>query len=156
MHTGLFYCYTLWLQGPIFLYFFSYHRASDVTLLLCGECMKVHSPPLTTKLLKSVFVYVVVFVFCLKYRWNNVWLKKKRKFLFMGPTKLCVWNTWKSKAGLTCFSRLHHAASLQQCEWILSHPHCSLKQFFFFEKLVRIIDFTRIVHVNVIVIFIFK
>ena len=57
-------------------------------------------------------------------------VKKKRKFLFMGPTKLCVWNAWKSKAGPTCFSRLHHAASLQQCEWILIHSHCSLKYFF--------------------------
>jgi hypothetical protein len=60
-----------------------------------------------------------------------------------------------------------HGCTMQHPSNSLIHSHCSLKQFFFFfekpvnsffffEKPVHLIDFTRITHVNVIVIFIFK
>jgi hypothetical protein len=44
---------------------------------------------------------------------------------------------------------LHHAALFsEQCSMPPS-VHCSREQFFFFKKLVQLIDFTRTIHVNV-------
>ena len=74
--------------------------------------------------------------------------KKKHKLLFMSPTKLCVWNAWKTKAGPTCFLRLHHVALFtEQCS-IPSQFHGSHEQCFF-KKSMQLIDFTHTVHMNV-------